>query len=142
MYALSLDERLPEPQRAAKRRRIEKLADDFLNGGPLFISSARPSPQSQQLTLAWHRKGLGEPKFVLHDVPEKTSAVWEDVEDDLEILQRCASQLKRRESSGVLALDSNDEHGSGEHETVQVEAQASCRPVRRLQTLKVMAGPM
>lgn len=141
-----LDEDLSESARSTKRRRIETLADDFLNGVPLFISSARPCPQSLNSTIVWNKKSSNEPKFVLprvdlSDEPSAESKVWEDVESDAEILER----LRRRRQPSVqpnpYEAGPNAESGVPIEEVEAEQAQASCGRVRRLKTVKKTSGP-
>lgn len=130
------DEVLPGPERAANRRRIEKLADDFLNGDPLFISSARPCPDSLKATIAWNKKSSNEPKFVMPVVnrSNEPSAVWEDVEDDAVVLRRAATS--KTTDAGYHAA-----FPLGKQDVTEVQAQASCGRTRRLKAAKLTVGP-
>ncbi|KAK3721307.1 hypothetical protein LTR37_003183 [Vermiconidia calcicola] len=130
------DESLLGPERAAKRRRIEKLADDFLNGDPLFISSARPCPDSLKATIAWNKKSSNEPKFVMPVVnrSNEPSAVWEDVEDDAVVLRRAATS--KTTDAGYHAA-----FPLGKQDVTEVQAQASCGRKRRLKAAKLTVGP-
>ena len=139
---LEPEERLPESARAAKRRRIEKLADDFLNGQPLFISSARPCPSSLKSTIIWNKKSSNEPKFaiptvnILHD----SSSLWEDVEDAEEFLRRCMS----RSESPPLEAEEGTIHcqpDAGDSEHAEIHAKAKSRPSRRCRSTSITAGP-
>ncbi|KAK3707499.1 hypothetical protein LTR37_012141 [Vermiconidia calcicola] len=133
---LGADDSLPGHERAAKRRRIEKLADDFLNGEPLFISSARPCSDSLKATIAWNKKSSDEPKFVLPavDRSNEPSAVWEDVEDDAVILRRAATS--KRSDAGYYAASP-----LGKHVVTEVQAQASYGRTRKLKAAKLTVGP-
>ena len=138
VLVLGSDDRLTESERVAKRRRIEKLANDFLNGEPLFISSARPCPESLKSTIGWNKKSSNEPKFALPVVDRSTesTALWEDVEDDEEILRQCCSHPKRTKSKATVS----DLH-PGDEDSVEVQARASCGPAKNVKTSRVLAGP-
>ena len=137
------DDVLPEAKRAAKRMRIEKIADDFLNGDSLFISSARPCPQKLKESIVWNKKSWDDPNFKLPkvDLSKESSALWEDVEDDEAVLERFARRGKTalKSKSSIDQVDpSLSERGQ---DVTEEQAQASCGPVRRLKALQVTAGP-
>lgn len=127
-------------ERTAKRQRIEKIADDFLNGKQLHIHSARSDPQrfKTALTLSFANprdaRAAVEEAFVRH---YSASVAWEDVEDDREVLRASVSSRKRHDADSTTAVE--DASVSGE--VAIVEAQASCGPKRRLRSGKVMSGP-
>jgi len=135
VYCTGSDEKRPATERAAKRRRIEKLADNFLNGEPLHISSVRPCPEVQRRTIVWNKKSSDEPKFVLPEInhPAEPADDWEDVEDEAEILKRAIGS--RSKSEGALLGDC-EEPGS-----IEEEATASCGRRRRARSFQVAIGP-
>ena len=134
------EDRLSEAQRVAKRRRIEKLADDFLNGETLFISSAEPCLQSLRSTFVWNQKSSNDTKFMLPEInrTDESSAVWEDVEGDAEVLARLTAS--RSEAKDMLSQDTSNVKQESKEAITEVHAQAS-RPVRRIKALNVTAGP-
>lgn len=84
------DDDFPLAVRAAKRRRIEKLADGFLNGFPLEIHSARMDPQAFTKHIAW---SFSRPKTAWRAMTEAGSfpapvGGWEEVDDDWQFFQR------------------------------------------------------
>ena len=135
------EDRLSDAQRVAKRRRIEKLADDFLNGETLFISSAEPCLQSLRSTFVWNQKSSNDTKFMLPkiDRADESSAVWEDVEGDAEVLARLTES--RSDAKDILSQDTSNVKQESREAITEVHAQASCRPARRIKTLSVTAGP-
>ncbi|KAK5165548.1 uncharacterized protein LTR77_009077 [Saxophila tyrrhenica] len=129
------EEKLSATERSAKRRRIEQLADGFLNGEPLYITSARPCPEAQRRTIVWNKKSSNEPKFVLPEVDHLGDAagLWEDVEDELEILRRAAQAGAKAEHE---VSDAAEDHG-----VIEEQASASCGKSKRLRPAYVSAGP-
>ncbi|KAF2162677.1 hypothetical protein M409DRAFT_58091 [Zasmidium cellare ATCC 36951] len=127
-------------ERRAKRQRIEKLADDFLNGSQLHIHSARLDPQRLKAALTLSLARPRDAKAAVEEihVQEKSDAVWEDVDDDREVLKALASARRSGNGDGTTAVE-NDVPVSGE--IAIIEAQASCGPKRRLRSGKVIAGP-
>lgn len=111
------------PERSAKRQRVEKLADDFLNGRALNIPSARLAPQDIQHAVA---RSFPRPKdarraMVPVDVKTSGEAVWEDVQDHWEVLAA---------------------HNHVKDEVVvEVHAQASCSSIRQQRVVKLAIGP-
>lgn len=129
-------------ERDAKRRRIEKLADDFLDGFELHIHSARLDPQRFRTTLGLSFPRPKDARIAVEeaDLPEESSAVWEDVEDDREILRALVSGERDAEESTAIFAD--DTAASIEQTVVtEVQAQASCGPKRNLRSGRVLAGP-
>ena len=135
-------ERFSESERAAKKRRIEKLADDFLNGQPLFISSARPCPSSLKSTIIWNKKSSNEPKANLPQVSISAESIslWEDVESDEEILQRHTSRSQslpaQAEDDAILC-----QPDAGDSEHAEIHSRAISRPSRRCRSTSITAGP-
>jgi hypothetical protein len=133
------DETLSAAARKAKRRRIEKLADDFMNGKSLDIVSARPGPRQLRTTVSWNKKSSSEPKFVLPAVerPPETDSVWEDVEDESEILSKARK--------GTSRVKDHDLSESVPHDAIQgvseETAQADGAKVRRTKSFQLNLGP-
>jgi hypothetical protein len=105
-YAPIICSKASHAERESKRFRIEKLAENFLNGSPLFIASARPTyvtPSGLEIS--------------------ETEPLWEDVLGDREIMERYAGEqglVDRGIVQNGLASDLESH--------VVVEVQASCRP--------------
>lgn len=140
--ALDSDDELSDSQRAVKRRRIEKLADGYLRGEPLLISSARPCPQTLNATITRHKKSHSEPGFLLPEVtvPKASPHPWTDVEDDDQILDRLLRRPRlRAEKTGESSNVRSEPLGAEPVEDVSV--QASCRPQRRLRTMYIGPNP-
>ena len=75
------DDDLDASARAAKRRRIEKLSDDFLNGEKLCISSTRrPLPTTLRARVEWIQRSRLAQKYHLPAPVERKSneALWTD----------------------------------------------------------------
>lgn len=131
------DDQLSASQRATKRRKLEKLTNDFLNGRPLYISSARPCPQAVKATIVRNKKCCNDSKFVLPklDSSPEPSAVWEDLPDDLEILK--AAARKRNVTKPPIKTNVI----SSETVIEESRMQATCSPARGLRAFKVNFGP-
>lgn len=80
------DEPLRPGEQAAKRRKIEKLVHDFLDGEVPIIQSAAMDTRTLKATVEWNARSRTGKKFVMprvdfsHDVPD----LWVDVNDPLE----------------------------------------------------------
>ncbi|EME40848.1 hypothetical protein DOTSEDRAFT_37594 [Dothistroma septosporum NZE10] len=136
------DDDFPLSERAAKRRRVEQLADDFLNGVTLDIHSARLDPDALKAAVAY--SSFPRPKDFKYAIAEceiqnDSTELFEHVEDDQEIFRRLR-RVKQidEDDSGVF----DDATASGEVvEVTEVQAQASCGPNRGLRSANVSAGP-
>ncbi len=137
------DDKLSPIERSGKRQRIEKLADDFLNGSPLFISSARPGPQSLRSTII---RDNTDPEYVktllsnsehASNSPAST-AIWANLEDDDEVLKRLTAGLRiqnyPKPHYGTSGVDRSKA-------VAVINVQASCKPRPRLKGFKVTTGP-
>ncbi|KAK5735480.1 hypothetical protein LTR17_008178 [Elasticomyces elasticus] len=76
------DELLPK-QRAAKRRRIEKLADEFMNGQALTLSCVRPHPSTLKVAIECNERSRTNAKYSLpgFELPEDDAVLWADVDE-------------------------------------------------------------
>ena len=139
---LEPEERISESERATKRRRIEKLADDFLDGEPLFISSARPCPSALKSTIIWNKKSSNEPKATLPQVSisAKSTPLWQDVGSDGEVLRRYTSRSKplspEAEEDSFQCLPTAEDV-----EVQEAPARAISRPSRGRRSASTTAGP-
>ncbi|KAK4618430.1 uncharacterized protein CLAFUR5_10918 [Fulvia fulva] len=130
------------PERAAKRRRVEQLADDFLNGVALEIHSARLVPEALRTAVAF--SSFPRPKdfrYAIADIETQNDSddIWEDVDDDQDIFRRLRGACKADEDDSGVFVDGTV--SVEELEVTEVQAQASCGPKRRLRSTQVTAGP-
>ncbi|SMY27992.1 unnamed protein product [Zymoseptoria tritici ST99CH_1A5] len=140
----------PDSQRATKRRRIEALADDYLNGQPLYISSARLVPQSMHNAVCRSFRRPKDGRAILAERPVESTLVngsgqlWEDVQDEFEIMRDFNRQ--QLTDHGVSGMDDDGIVGEDvNHDLVRstvVTAQASCSSARKSRlTKKLATGP-
>lgn len=133
------DYRLPE--RDGKRRRIEKLADDFLNGFPLDIHSATLDPHAVNDALIYSCFDRPRDAHVaFQDIefkrPGQQDNLWEDLEDDREVLRNFIKSNRSLAQQGQLPPPSDSQPV-----IIEVQAQASCGPRTRLRSAKLTVGP-
>ena len=142
-FAPDSDDELSGSERIAKRRRIEKLAEGYVKGEPLFISSARPCPQNLKRAIAWHKKSSTEPRYVVPEVNTsgESAQIWKDVEDDDQILRRLVRSSKSKQRLRKTEVDQADVDDVHAESVEDVQVQASCKPQRRLRTTRVEVGP-
>ncbi|CAK4030431.1 Hypothetical predicted protein [Lecanosticta acicola] len=133
------------PQRAAKRRRIERIADEFMNGFLPEIHCATLDPQAVTEAIVYDcferpRDAWDALERAVYERPRKENAdMWEDVESGQDVLRAfLASQVPVNN-----ALIRQDEGISCVQEPIitQIQAQASCRPRTRLRSTKPAIGP-
>ncbi|KAI7200968.1 hypothetical protein KC324_g2455 [Hortaea werneckii] len=74
---------LRSSERSAKRRRIEKLADNFLNGEPLVLSCCRPTAASLKATIEGNERSKRGQKWTWpeYDFSEDENELWVDLDD-------------------------------------------------------------
>ena len=135
------DEQSPTT-RGSKRRRIEKLADDFLNGERLVIPSLPLCPNSVYSTTYRQGKGVNreDRRQAEAHTTESSTQIWKDMETDEEILARLVRDLgsSRHRSDGTNTnADSND----GILAASNVQAQASCAPSTTTRLHRLTLGP-
>ena len=91
------DDELPDSPRVAKRRRVESLANDFLEGKPLFISSALANGPDLTTTVD---KFLLEKDLTWDELLEDhDDELWADAEDGWTTLKRRSKARSRAKSS-------------------------------------------
>lgn len=91
------DDELPDSPRVAKRRRVESLANGFLEGKPLFISSALANGPDLTTTVD---NVLHEKDLTWNDLLEDhDDELWADGEDGWATLKRRSKARSRVESS-------------------------------------------
>lgn len=123
------DDLLLHHERVAKRRRIEKLADDFLNGQRLPISSARPCSQTLRSVIVWNKKSDTEPKFSFPpaEPTRRPGLCWDEAEDDKIVLAKFIELSRRRTLPLVRNHDASRSRAAAISEVACEEAQARCR---------------
>ncbi|KAK5134089.1 hypothetical protein LTR08_006979 [Meristemomyces frigidus] len=138
------DDDIRPSDRAAKRRRVEKLADDFLNGVPLLITSARPSATSLKGTVEWNERSRIGSKWSL-PVPEREedSVMWVDVQDDWTVLSTSSvmRKTKRKATSGPLSPQPQKTITRTVTVTELQAATSGCKPARRVKAPNVFSEP-
>lgn len=92
------DDGLPRSSRVAKRRRVETLANDFLDGKPLFISSATSNGHelTESVENVLHERRLGWDEL-LDDHDEN---IWADGDDGWAFLRKRSKQRTASKPSG------------------------------------------
>ncbi|KAI7489437.1 hypothetical protein KC351_g1321 [Hortaea werneckii] len=70
-------------ERSAKRRRIETLADNFLNGEPLALSCCRPTAASLKASVEGNERSRRGEKWTLpgYELSEDENEIWVDLDD-------------------------------------------------------------
>ncbi|KAI7342127.1 hypothetical protein KC354_g16589 [Hortaea werneckii] len=74
---------LRSSERSAKRRRIETLADNFLNGEPLVLSCCRPTAAGLKATVEGNERSKRGQKWTWpeYDFSEDENELWVDLDD-------------------------------------------------------------
>ncbi|KAI7302285.1 hypothetical protein KC326_g9015, partial [Hortaea werneckii] len=74
---------LRSSERSAKRRRIETLADNFLNGEPLVLSCCRPTAAGLKATVEGNERSKRGQKWTWpdYDFSEGENDLWVDLDD-------------------------------------------------------------
>ncbi|KAK4574793.1 hypothetical protein LTR86_001635 [Recurvomyces mirabilis] len=130
------DDELSAKERVAKRRRIEKLADDYLNGKPLFISSSRSHPVTLRHLVEGNERGRSGQKYTLPKAEELEDAVLdvESTESRATIKETSRisrpQQRSRRPFSQVV-----------EQTVTEERATSACKQVRHFKTIRVSLEP-
>lgn len=138
------DDDLSNADRAAKCRRIERLADDFLNGTPLFISTARPCPTTLKATFeesAWSRR---ESKHALPEacVEDVQGPVWADVEDGWEQLRKSRHTPRKEKKAKLQGSSRKEAPADPGPQVLQTEqAQSGCRSANATRVAKIDFQP-
>lgn len=134
-------------ERATKRQRIEKLADDFLNGHALHVPSARLPPQGVQHAVA---RSFARPKDARRamagfEVTKTAEAIWEHVDDQWEVLRAhnaaCNGDDGDDDDEREMHMEAVESGIQDEEIIVEVHAQASCSSHRRQRTVRLAVGP-
>ncbi|KAI5362837.1 hypothetical protein Slin15195_G102180 [Septoria linicola] len=126
----------PLSDRIPKRRRIEKLADDFLNGEELHVLSARSEDG-----LIWTQNLESAVRNDIFDAQwsQDDESTWQDVEDDWECLR---NRQVEKENIDPMYLDLKAVNDSISTEEILVEVhQSSCQRRRSRRIAKIAFGP-
>ncbi|GAB7325843.1 hypothetical protein MBLNU13_g09918t1 [Cladosporium sp. NU13] len=118
------DDDLPTSLRVAKRRRVEQLANDFLEGQPLFISSACANGPDLTATVD---KVLCDKRLTWDEVlDDHDEDLWADEEDGW-------AELKKR-SKARAALRKSRSQPSGPQQGTRSKADAVTKPAEVTRT--------
>ncbi|KAF2766302.1 hypothetical protein EJ03DRAFT_377136 [Teratosphaeria nubilosa] len=120
-------------ERSAKRRRIEQLADDFLNGKPLTIQSARPHCQSLKVAIEYNERSRTGKQYSLEVTRKREgndAVIWEDV-DELATTSAGPDEAKRSRSKGKGRAPAKRFRVATKTQAIEREqASSACRQVR------------
>ncbi|KAK3117003.1 hypothetical protein LTR53_002024 [Teratosphaeriaceae sp. CCFEE 6253] len=138
------DDELQPKQRAAKRRRIESLADGFLNGQSLFISCVRPHPSALKGAIEGNERSRKAAKYALPEVElsDDDGETWVDVLDVHDVAEKTVAvkarvrNVRERTNSNLKTTAATVETTTEEHAT------SACKPVLRItRAVKVSLEP-
>ncbi|RMY33731.1 hypothetical protein D0866_05723 [Hortaea werneckii] len=81
---------LRSSERSAKRRRIKRLADNFLNGEPLVLSCCRPTATGLKATVEGNERSKRGEKWTWpeYEVSEDENELWVDLDDPCTQIQQ------------------------------------------------------
>lgn len=139
-----IDDDFSPTERAAKRRRTEDLAADFLDGKELFISSATvrgPAAWSFKSPVKVHRDAvLSNAKEATWNVP--TSLLWQEVDSDSEVLKHAIKRVKRTTSAGTTKPPGNSEEVLPESAIMKMHPRSTAHPLpSKARTTRSSAEP-
>ena len=136
------DDEVSSASRASKRRRIEKLADDFLNGERLVVPSLPLCLDSVRSAVFRDGKGakVEDRRQAEMHATHTSGQVWKDMETDEEILARL---LRNR---GPYHKKPDDPTANAPPNDLEVtasnlQAQANCAPSRATRLHRLTLGP-
>lgn len=139
------DDELPPSERAAKRRRIEQLANDFLDGKALVIKSARPHPVSLRTAVEWNERNRTASKWSLPTVKKAKTEdqIWADVDDSIVALQKLSKTRKasKRPKSRRTQPRPQQAPSNVEIATEVQQATSGCKPAMHLRGPKISTEP-
>ncbi|KAF7196580.1 hypothetical protein HII31_01950 [Pseudocercospora fuligena] len=132
----------PLAERAAKRRRIEILADDFLNGFDLQVTSARLDPRSLNDAFSYSFARPKDAKRAIAEVENETTTdsddhlldLWEIIKAHNEDGEPIADQSTILDDSGILEI-------AYEETIAEVQAQSNCQRRRSRRLVKLALDP-
>ncbi|KAK3678153.1 hypothetical protein LTR78_002249 [Recurvomyces mirabilis] len=130
------DDELSAQERVAKRRRIEKLADDYLNGQPLFISSARPHPVTLRHLVEGNERSRFEQKYTLPTAEELKDAVLEGESTKSRATIKETSRISRPQQRSRRPF-----RQVVEQTVTEERATSACKQFRQFKPIKVSLEP-
>ncbi|KAI7306555.1 hypothetical protein KC315_g14193 [Hortaea werneckii] len=137
-------------ERSAKRRRIETLADNFLNGEPLALSCCRPTAASLKASVEGNERSRRGEKWTLpgYELSEDENEIWVDLDDSWTQIRQPRPKHSAKSNSRpripkattiepVTRRSDMDPHSLME----VVEAQSTCKAVPRRTVPKLSTQP-
>ncbi|KAI6862625.1 hypothetical protein KC343_g8029 [Hortaea werneckii] len=137
-------------ERAAKRRRIETLADNFLNGEPLKLSCCRPTPASLKAAVEGNERSRKGQKWTWpeYEFSEDENELWVDLDDSWPQIRQPKPKHSARGNSrpGIpkckTAEPATRRSDMDTHSLMEVEeAQSTCKAVPRRTVPKLSTQP-
>ncbi|KAK0939532.1 hypothetical protein LTR29_008902 [Friedmanniomyces endolithicus] len=133
------DDELQPQQRAAKRRRVERLAEEFLNGQLLVVSCVRPHPSELKGSIQGNERARTSGPYVLPAVepPDDAELLWANLSElydspRKEVEAPSASKPSKAQQKVVIATI----------ETVTEEqASSTCKQARQFKIVKLSMDP-
>ncbi|KAK0923807.1 hypothetical protein LTS16_017717 [Friedmanniomyces endolithicus] len=133
------DDELQPQQRAAKRRRVERLAEDFLNGQLLVVSCVRPHPSELKGSIQGNERARTSGPYVLPAVepPDDAELLWANLSELYDSPRKeeeapSASKPSKAQQKVVIATI----------ETVTEEqASSTCLQARQVKIVKLSMDP-
>ncbi|KAI7084948.1 hypothetical protein KC356_g6277 [Hortaea werneckii] len=137
-------------ERSAKRRRIETLADNFLNGESLALSCCRPTAASLKASVEGNERSRRGEKWTLpgYELSEDENEIWVDLDDSWTQIRQPRPKHSAKSNSRpripkattvepVTRRSDMDAHSLME----VVEAQSTCKAVPRRTVPKLSTQP-
>lgn len=136
------EDEFPLSERILKRQRIEKLADDFLDGEELDILSARLDSQAVHNGLTW---SFDRPKEVARGIAdaeweEGSQETWQDVDDDWDFLQKHCVEKENIDPFYDGKADIGDLPSLEEEIVIEIK-QSSCHRRKSQRLARIVFGP-
>ncbi|KAK5689307.1 hypothetical protein LTR17_026347 [Elasticomyces elasticus] len=142
IIAADSDDELQPKQRAAKRRRIEKLADEFMNGQALTLSCVRLHPSTLKVAVECNERSRTNAKYSLpgFELPEDDAVLWADVDEAFgppkvvkaeRLVKAEEASKKAHRKSAVTAVETVTEE----------QVSSACKQVRRVKAVTISLNP-
>ncbi|KAI7280201.1 hypothetical protein KC345_g4901 [Hortaea werneckii] len=137
-------------ERAAKRQRIETLADNFLNGEPLVLSCCRPTPASLKAAVEGNERSRRGQKWTWreNELSEDENELWVDVDNSWTQIRQSKPEHSSKGNPRLrnpkaktteLATRRSDMDA---HSLMEVEeAQSTCKAIPRRTIPKLSTQP-
>ncbi|KAK3654561.1 hypothetical protein LTR56_003207 [Elasticomyces elasticus] len=142
VIAADSDDELQPKQRAAKRRRIEKLADEFMNGQALTLSCVRPHPSTLKVAVEGNERSRTNAKYSLpgFELPEDDAVIWADVDEAFG-----SPRVVKAERLVKAEQPSKKAHRKSAPTVVETiteeQVSSACKQIRRPKTLTISLNP-